>query len=1282
MSPGPEDVRPPAGAAWQPLESAVKRFVGAWRQGPRPGIDDYLPAGNGLRHAVLIELVHTDLELRLKAGEAARVEEYLARYPELTADRPAVFDLLAAEYRLRRRGEPGLGLDEYERRFPQYRADLPGLFLATRIDGGARDTPRGGAGPPPEVLPEVAGYEVLGLLGRGGMGLVYRARQVSLGRPVALKLLPAECARDPVWLDRFRREARTASALNHPNICTIYDTGESAGRPFLSMELVEGRTLEKLGGGLPAAGLARLAAQAAKALAAAHAAGVVHRDVKPQNLMVRPDGIVKVLDFGLARHLGGPTAGPATDPGTRVGTVLYMSPEQARAEPVGTATDVFSLGIVLYELATGVHPFLADTEAGVLHAVASREPLPPARLNPEVPAGLSALIGRMLARDPRLRPTAAEADAALTELAGEGDGRPAAAPPGPPRRPTVGRSEERAALRAGFEAAAAGRGLILCVTGEPGLGKTTLVEDFLGELATGGRSCSVARGNCSERLAGAEAYLPLLEALHGLLAGPGGDAAARLMKAVAPTWYVQVAPQAARDPDLGRLADPGGAAAPERLKREFRAFWHELSRVRPVVLFLDDLHWADASTTDLLAYVGAHAAGWRLLVVLAYRPSELLLGGHPFRRVQWDLQARGVCREVPLGFLSRADVDGYLALALPGHRLPSGFADLIHARTEGNPLFVVDLLRYLQDRGVLALADGCWTLAGAVPDLQRELPESVRSMIQRKVERLGEAERQLLTAASVQGQEFDAAVVARALGREAAEVEEQLEVLERVHALVRLLRDRELPDGTHTLRCGFVHGLYQNALYASLQPTRRAALSGAVARALADCHGDQSAAVAGELALLFEAAREPLRAADYFRLAAENAARVHAYREAVGLARRGLAALRPLPETPDRARSELRLQLTLGVQLQVTQGYAAPEGERAYARARALCRELGDTAQLFPALWGLWLFHKVRSELPTARELAEQLFALAGQTRDPAQLLQAHQALAVTSLCLGDLAASREHMERGTALYDPERHHAHTFRYGQDPGVSCLAIGAVALWLLGYPEQAVGRSRQAIDLARGLSQPNSLALALHFAAMLHQYRREGSVARERAEAALAIATEQGFSFWSAGGMVLSGWALAAEGPGGRALLQQGLDAWRATGSDTYRTYYLALLAEALHAEGRAAEGLAVLAEAHALVAATGERFHEAELHRLQGELLLASGGGGAEASFREALAVARRQGARSLELRAAASLVRLARQRGDVAAARALLADAYGRFTEGFDTPDLREARALLDGLP
>src|SRR5439155_17598591 len=243
---------------------------------------------------------------------------------------------------------------------------------------------------------------------------------------------------------------------NHPHICTIYDTGECAGRPCLTRELIEGRTLKELASRPPPLeGLPRVVRQAARALAAAHAAGVVHRDIGAANVMVRDDGSVKVLDFGLARRLptfaaqGSPPSGAATAPEIRVGTVLYMSPEQARAEPVGTASDIFALGIVLYELATGRHPFLAASEIGVLHAIVAQEPVPAARVNPEVPATLEALIQRMLAKEARLRPTATEVDAVLTELAETKSGPPAPRS-GTQARPTVGREAELAALRAGF----------------------------------------------------------------------------------------------------------------------------------------------------------------------------------------------------------------------------------------------------------------------------------------------------------------------------------------------------------------------------------------------------------------------------------------------------------------------------------------------------------------------------------------------------------------------------------------------------------------------------------------------------------------------------------------------------------------------------------------------------------------------------------------------------------------------------------------------------------------
>jgi predicted ATPase len=307
--------------------------------------------------------------------------------------------------------------------------------------------------------------------------------------------------------------------------------------------------------------------------------------------------------------------------------------------------------------------------------------------------------------------------------------------------------------------------------------------------------------------------------------------------------------------------------------------------------------------------------------------------------------------------------------------------------------------------------------------------------------------------------------------------------------------------------------------------------------------------------------------------------------------------------------------------------------------------------------------------------MADELYALAERLKDPALLLQAHQALAVTTLCAGEPAVTRQHMECGSALYDPKRHHTHTFLFGQDPGVACRAFGAVALWLLGYPDQALTISREAAARAHELGQPSTQALALHFAAMVRQCRRDGPGARACAELALAIAADQGMSFWQAGGTILRGWAVAEGGDvaEGVALLRQGLDAWQATGSVTYRTYFLGLLAEVLGRAGRVADGLEVLDEALALVEETSERLFEAELYRLRGELRHATGRE-AEDDFRRALAVARRQGAKSLELRAATSLARLSGEREPLAATLAW-------FTEGFDTRDIQEARALLDCL-
>lgn len=426
MRSGPGPVSPQPDADWVALRDAVSRFERAWRRAPPPMIDDYLPTGEPLRARVLIELVHIDLELRLKAGEAARVEDYLGR-PELAGDRAVALGLIAAEHELRRRREPGLALAEYLRRFPQYRAELPERIAGPTDAGGG---PPGPTGARARDLPEVAGYEVLGLLGRGGMGVVYRARQLGLRRTVALKMILTGAQTGPTDLVRFRAESEALARLQHPNIVQIYDVGDAAGRPYFVLEYVAGGSLAQhlQGKPQPVRAAARLVEMLARAVHAAHSSGVIHRDLKPANILLAdPRGVAaddpgelspladrlahlvpKITDFGLAKCAGdraGPDLRGPTVTGELLGTPNYMAPEQAMVprQPVGPAADVYALGAILYELLTGRPPFTGGAVLATVLQVLHNEPVPVTRLQPNVPRDLETICLKCLRKEPRRR---------------------------------------------------------------------------------------------------------------------------------------------------------------------------------------------------------------------------------------------------------------------------------------------------------------------------------------------------------------------------------------------------------------------------------------------------------------------------------------------------------------------------------------------------------------------------------------------------------------------------------------------------------------------------------------------------------------------------------------------------------------------------------------------------------------------------------------------------------------------------------------------------------------
>ncbi len=769
-------------------------------------------------------------------------------------------------------------------------------------------------------------------------------------------------------------------------------------------------------------------------------------------------------------------------------------------------------------------------------------------------------------------------------------------PASPAGRVVVGRQAERAILDAAFRRAAAGEGRMVCLAGEPGIGKSTIAESFLGQFATGETRGWIARGRCSERLAGDDAYLPILEALDSLatIARPI-DAGARLRE-LAPTWAELLHPS----PSAGRPAAP----SQERLKRELARFIGSLAGAAAGVIFIDDVQWVDESTADALGYLAMRLDRIGIVLLCAYRPEELASTSHPFRTLKLDLQARGICTDLAVPFLSRDDVAVFLEVELGGEPFPTELAAVLHARTEGNPLFLTDLVRDMRARGTLVSGEEGWHLARPVPEVEAEWPESVRSMVERAIARVSEEEAKVLTAGSVQGAEFDSATLARSLALDAAEVEERLDRAGRTRGLVRRLGEARLPSGEATTRYAFVHVLYQNAFYATLSRGRRAALSGRVADALRVTHAEQSSRLAQQLGLLYAAADRAAEASSEFHLAAEQALAVGAAKEAVRLTKRALDCLELLPPGAERDRRELALRITLGVPLAATTGYANPEVEQTYGRARDLAIELHDEGAQFAALWGLWVIHHVRADLDKARATAAELLAAGERTGDARVQQVAHTVSGYTIGQQGEIDLELDHLRRAAEVFRPEHHQFFASVNALDPSVAAPAQEARLLCLAGARDAALSKAESALELARTLGNPNTTGFALVYAGYVHQMRDEPEAVLERTAEALALGDEHGLADVIGWATVWRGWALARRGEseGAIASMRHALAAQRSFGSEIARGHQLALLAEALILAGRTDEALDAIAEGLDHVARTGDRYYEPELHRLRGEI--------------------------------------------------------------------------------
>jgi predicted ATPase len=759
-------------------------------------------------------------------------------------------------------------------------------------------------------------------------------------------------------------------------------------------------------------------------------------------------------------------------------------------------------------------------------------------------------------------------------------------------------------LRERFAHVLAGTRQCVFVTGGPGSGKTAVIEAFIREAETGSSPARVIIGHCFEQFGTSEPYMPVWEAL-GRLCGQQAPAS------IGALLERHVAAQASAP--TATASEPRGMS--ERLLRELTDGIEALASESPLILVLEDLHWADFSTLDLVSALARrrHAPA-RLLVLATYRPAAVSASDHPLRAVAQGLLAGGMARELALPFLDESAVNEYLSTRFGGGDFPKSLAHRLHQRTDGHPLFLVHLVDDLIEQGVLVRTERGWTLASEDADepeegvevsawqavLETQVPRTVRAMIELQLERLQSRERSLLEAAAVAGVESSAAAVAAALeGDDVVVTEEGCDALAQRHRFLEPRGLSEWPDGTAATHYRFVHELYHNVVYERVPSARRSRMHRAIGLRMEEAWGARAAEEAATLAMHFEAGRDWPRAIRHLRQAALAATRQYAHREAVRYLRRAIDLLDRVSPA-DRAEHELPLLMSLGVNLQVTDGFAAPEFREVYERALAIC-EPEDADKSFPVLWGIWMFHKVRSELRDADVVARRMLALAETSGNTALLVQAHQSMCVTQMCLGNLAPALHHMHCVTEIYDPARHGGNAEIYGQDPLVTTLSFGSIAYQLDGQGDHAIATRDRAAEAATQLGRPSTLALSAYFTTFLHQLRGDAAATRAAAERTMELSAEDGFTFWLAGATILRGWAAAVEGNRGWGIaeIRRGQAAWTALGSRTYRTYHLGLLGDVLLRDNRPDEALPVLDEGLKAARDLPEGFYERELRRLR-----------------------------------------------------------------------------------
>jgi class 3 adenylate cyclase/predicted ATPase len=840
--------------------------------------------------------------------------------------------------------------------------------------------------------------------------------------------------------------------------------------------------------------------------------------------------------------------------------------------------------------------------------------------------------------------------------------------------PLVGREQEVGLLLERWEQAKAGQGQVVLLSGDAGIGKSRLVQMLKEHVANEPHM----RWECrSAEYSQNTALFPVTDLFQRLLQLQAENTPNEKLAKLEQMLRQYRFPLGESVPLFAPLLSlslpehhyPPLNLSPQRQRQKtletIVAILLELAERQPVLFIVEDLHWTDPSTLELLNLVLEQTPTASLLTVLTCRPAFQPSWSH-----------RSYLSEVTVNHLSQFHIARMVERVASEKTFPDQVMQLIVEKTDGVPLFVEELTKAILESGQLKALDGHYELTGTLSTLA--IPTTLQDSLMARLDRLISA-KGIAQMATVIGRQFTYALLQAVSQLDEVTLQRELGRL----VEVELLYQRGLPPQASYL---FKHALIQDAAYQSLLKSTRQQYHQRIAEVLEAQYPETAEAQPELLAHHYTEAGLKAQAVGYWHKAGQKASERSAHVEAIAHLRQGLTLLQTLRQTPERLQHDVDLLITLGASLRATQGSAAPEVGQTYMRARQLCQHLEDPQRLIPVLYGLWNYSLVRAELQTAHALGAQLFDLAQQSQDAAMRVAAHRAFGATLFYLGETTCAYTHLVQGVALYDPRQHRASAFLSGDDAGVICHILAAWALWCLGSPDQGAARNDAAVTLVQQSAHSFSLEFVLNAATIFSQFRHEVRCTQERAEAAIHLATAQGFPYWRARGAMLRGWALVHQGQAQEGIEQitQGLRAHRATGAELLRSYFLALLAEAHGIMGQPAAGLTALAEALTLAETTGERWYEPELYRLKGELLLQQhldNQADADTCFQQAITIAQNQQAKSWELRATTSLARLWQSQGKRDEARQVLGDVYGWFTEGFDTADLLEAKALLDAL-